>query len=140
MARPPSKQPTDGELEILKVLWEIGPAGLGQVHAAMREIRPVAMTTVATVLKTMQDKGYVARADDPRGHVWSAVATRRETTSGLVGRLVSRVFDGSARRLVAHLIEDGALSDRERAEILDLLRRPGSETPARKPKAKGGDA
>ena len=61
MARPPSKQPTDGELEILKVLWEKGPAGLGQVHAVLAERRDVAITTVATMLKMMLDKGMVAR-------------------------------------------------------------------------------
>ena len=65
------------------------------------------MTTVATMLKTMHTKGLVAREDGPRGYAWSAVATRQATASGLVGKLVSHVFDGSARRLVAHLIEDG---------------------------------
>jgi predicted transcriptional regulator len=139
MARPPSKQPTDGELELLKILWKIGPAGLGQIHAAMQELRPAAMTTVATMLKTMHTKRLVARGDGPRGYAWSAVATRRATASGLVGKLVSHVFDGSARRLVAHLIEEGALDDRERAEILDLLQRPEAGTAAGKPKAKGGN-
>lgn len=142
MARPPSKQPTDGELDFLKILWEIGPAGLGQIHTAMQDLRPVAITTVATMLKTMHAKGLVAREDGPRGYVWSAVATREATASGLIGKLVSHVFDGSARRLVAHLIEDGALDDCERAEIFDLLQRPEAETPARKPKRtrKGGGA
>ena len=51
MARPPSKQPADGELEILKILWETGPAGLGQIHTVLQERRGVATTTVATMLK-----------------------------------------------------------------------------------------
>lgn len=141
MARPSSTQPTDGELEILKILWEIGPAGLGPVHAAMQGLRPLAMTTVATMLKTMQAKGLVTREGEPRAYVWSAVATRRATASGMVGKLVRHVFDGSARRLVAHLIEDGALDDRERAALLDLLQRPETATPAKKAKTpKGGDA
>ena len=59
MARPPSNQPTDAELEILKVLWEQGPAGLGPIHAAIQENRPVALTTIATTLKTMLAKGLV---------------------------------------------------------------------------------
>ena len=61
MARPPSTQPTDAELEILKVLWEQGPAGLGPIHAAIQGRRPVALTTIATTLKTMLAKGLVAR-------------------------------------------------------------------------------
>ncbi|WP_435021789.1 BlaI/MecI/CopY family transcriptional regulator [Tundrisphaera sp. TA3] len=140
MARSPSKQPTDGELEVLKILWKSGPAGLGQIHAAIQELRPAAMTTVATMLKTMHSKGLVAREDGPRGYAWSAVPTERATASGLVGKLVSHLFDGSTRRLVAHLIEDGALDDRERAEILDLLKRTEAGTAPKKPRAKGDDA
>lgn len=55
MARPASAQPTDGELEILNVLWERGPSGLKPVCDGLRQARPVATTTVATMLKLMQD-------------------------------------------------------------------------------------
>ncbi len=122
MARPPSKQPTDGELEILKVLWEKGPAGLGQVHTALAERRGVAITTVATMLKMMLDKEMVERADGPRGYLWKARVSRKAAVSGLLGKLVEHVFDGSARRLVAHLIEEGELDERERAEIMEILK------------------
>lgn len=121
MARPPSSQPTDAELEILKVLWEQGPAGLGLIHAAIQDRRPVALTTIATTLKTMLSKGLVAREDGPRGYLWSAAASRGSTATGLLGKLVQHVFDGSARRLVAHLIEEGGLNDRDRDEIRALL-------------------
>src|SRR5215218_9848620 len=121
MARPPSTQPTDAELEILKVLWERGPAGLGQVHGAIQERRRVALTTIATTLKTMLAKGLVGREDGPRGYVWSASASRGSTATGLLGKVVQHVFDGSARRLVAHLIEEGALDDRDRDEIRAML-------------------
>jgi BlaI family penicillinase repressor len=130
MARPPSAQPTDAELEILKVLWERGPAGLGPVHATIQENRPVALTTIATTLKTMLSKGLVTRQDGPRGYVWSAAASRGSTATGLLGKLVHHVFDGSARRLIAHLIQEGSLDDRDRDEIRALLEAP--------PKAKGG--
>ena len=133
MARPPSTQPTDAELEILKVLWERGPTGLGQIHAEIQEGRQVALTTIATTLKTMLAKGLVMRDDGPRGYMWSAAASRRSTASGLLGKVVQHVFDGSARRLVAHLIQEGALDDRDRDEIRALL-----EAPARKSTAKGG--
>ncbi len=121
MARPPSAQPTDAELEILRVLWEHGSAGLGQVHATINRHRQVALTTIATTLKTMLAKRLVARGDGPRGYVWSAKVSRGSTATGLVGKLVQHLFDGSARRLVAHLIQDGALDDRDRDEIRALL-------------------
>lgn len=138
MARPASKQPTDGELEILKVLWEIGPTGLGKVHAVLQERRGVAMTTVATMLKTMRAKSLVEREDGPRGHLWSAKVSRQSTVSGLIGKLVQHVFDGSARRLVAHLVQDGQLGERERQEILELLRT--QPEPAQKPASPSKEA
>ena len=66
MARTPSTQPTDGELEILNVLWSAGRADLGTIRAALQQKRPVATTTIATMLKLMRDKGLVDRADDLR--------------------------------------------------------------------------
>ncbi|MGP0068919.1 MAG: BlaI/MecI/CopY family transcriptional regulator [Isosphaeraceae bacterium] len=121
MSRPPSSQPTEGELEILKVLWEQGPTSLSQVCASVRKGRPVATTTVATMLKLMQDKGLVDRGEAPRGSVYSARVSREAASTGLVRRLMDLVFDGSARGLVAHMLETGKLSEGDREEIRRLL-------------------
>src|SRR3954468_24358030 len=121
MARPPSRQPTDGEMEILNVLWDRGPSELGAICAALRSERPLATTTVATMLKVMLDKGLVARSEGKRGFVWNARLTRRTAQRGLVSKLLDRAFDGSAGLLVSHLIDEGQLSERERKEILALL-------------------
>jgi BlaI family penicillinase repressor len=137
MARPPSKQPTDGELEILKILWETGPTGLGQIHSVLQERRGVATTTVATMLKMMLAKELVQREDGSRGYLWSARVSRKAAVSGLLGKLVQHVFDGSARRLVAHLIQEGDLDDRERAEILDLLKTQSDKEQKPAPRKKG---
>jgi predicted transcriptional regulator len=80
------------------------------------------MTTVATTLKTMQAKGLVTRDDSAgTGIIWSAGVSRDSAARGLVGRLLDRLFEGSARRLVAHLIESGHLSATDRAELRQLL-------------------
>ena len=121
MARPVSTQPTDGELEILKILWDSGPAGLGQIHSVLHERRGVAITTVATMLKMMLAKELVERGDGPRGYLWKARVSRKVTVSGMIGKLVQHVFDGSARRLVAHLVQEGELDEGERKEIAPLL-------------------
>src|SRR5688572_30321521 len=109
MPRPSSRQPTDGELEILKLLWQAGPSELGRVTAALNEDRKVATTTVATMLKVMLEKGLVVRKQGERGYLWSAKVTREAAESGLTHKLIDRLFDGSASRLVAHLIEQGKL-------------------------------
>jgi BlaI family penicillinase repressor len=121
MARPPSAHPTDAELEILKVLWDAGPSELGQVASALNRERAVATTTVATTLKVMMQKEWVERTQGPRSYLWAPLVGREEATSGLLRKLLDRAFDGSAGRLVARLVEDGALSERDRDEIRRLL-------------------
>jgi len=132
MARPPSVLPTDGEMEILKLLWETGPAELRRIKSALLEQRPVATTTVATMLKVMLDKKLVERREGPRGYLWSARVTRKAAASRLIGKLLDHVFDGSAQRLVAHLVQDGTLSERDRDEIRRLLENPDRSTASRK--------
>ena len=134
MARPPSTQPTDGELEILNVLWDVGPAGLGRVHEALSARRAVAVTTVATILKTMIAKGLVGRDDGPKGFTYAAEVSRETAATGLLGRLLNGVFEGSAKRLVAHLLREGTLGERERRDVIELL----SATPETPAKPKGG--
>lgn len=121
MARPKSEQPTDGELEILSLLWSAGPAELGAIWEGLSDRRAVAKTTVATMLGVMLDKGLVKRRQGERGYLWSAAMTEKRARRGLLKKLVDAAFDGSARKLVAHMIEDGKLSDEERAEIRRML-------------------
>ncbi len=121
MARPPSSQPTDGEMEILKVLWAIGPAELGRIRAMVQNSRPVATTTIATMLKVMLGKKLVKRSNGERAYVWSARVSHARTATDLVRKVLDHVFDGSARRLVAHLLEEKALDGVERDEIRKLL-------------------
>src|SRR5688572_10477658 len=107
MPRPPSDQPTDGELEILQVLWNGGPMSLSAVCEELRRSRDVAATTVATMLRVMSDKNLVKRSGSGRGATWTAAVSQEKTERGMVRRLVDRVFDGAAERLVAHLVEGG---------------------------------
>jgi predicted transcriptional regulator len=121
MARRASQHPTDGELEILRVLWDRGPASLSDVCESLRRERDVATTTVATMLRVMLDKGLVRRKGASRGHQWSAAVTQSATARSMVGKLVDGVFDGSASRLAAHLVEAGKLSDGELTELRKLI-------------------
>ena len=121
MPRPASLHPTDGELEILRVLWAEGPAALSRVCECLRQEREVATTTVATMLRLMQDKGLVKRQGAGRGALWAAAVTHKKAAGGMVRKLVDGVFDGSADRLVAHLVEGGQLSGKQLSEIRQLI-------------------
>jgi BlaI family transcriptional regulator, penicillinase repressor len=121
MARPASQHPTDGELEILRVLWQRGPSSLGDVCDELRCERPVATTTVATMLGVMLEKGLVRRKRAERSYQWSAAVTQTATARSMVGKLVDGIFDGSASRLAAHLVEAGSLSADELKELRQLI-------------------
>jgi len=121
MPRPPSLHPTDGELEILRVLWDRGPSPLGIICEALRRERDVATTTVATMLRVMLEKGLVRRKQATRGQQWSAAVTQAAAAKSMVGKLVDNIFDGSAGRLAAHLVEAGQLTPAELAELRELI-------------------
>jgi len=121
MARPASTHPTDGELEILRVLWDRGPLSLSEVCEALRRERHVATTTVATMLRVMLDKRLVRRKRAARSTQWSAAVTRAAAARSMVGKLLDGIFDGSAQRLVAHLVEGGELSIDELAALRRLI-------------------
>jgi predicted transcriptional regulator len=135
MPRRKTPHPTDVELEILQVLWDRGPSSLGEIRAGLRARRNVATSTVATMLGVMLDKGLVSRTRGRRGnYVWSARISHRTATAGMVGRLIDRLFNGSAQRLAAHLVEEGQLTEcqwQEIAELVDTGAEP-SKRPARK--------
>ena len=128
MARPASVHPTDGELEILRVLWASGPTALSTLCETLRQQREVATTTIATMLKVMSEKGLVKRLGSGRGAQWTAAITQKKTAKKMVGKLVDHVFDGSADLLAAHLIEGGQLSTKQLAELRDLIDQRSNNT------------
>jgi predicted transcriptional regulator len=121
MARKANSQPTDAELEILKILWDKGASSLGDICSAIRTQRPAATTTIATTLGVMHRKGLVKRASGPRGYLWSAALDRGTAASRAIRKLIDRVFDGSAQELVSHLIGTGRLKPRDLDEIQRLM-------------------
>ena len=121
MARSATPHPTDGELEILRVLWIAGPSSLSSICEALRTERDVATTTVATMLRVMLDKNLVKREGAGRGATWSAAVTQKTAARGMVRKLVDGVFEGSAHRLATHLVEGGGLSDKQLAELKQLI-------------------
>ena len=125
MPRPASTLPTERELDILQVLWEAGAAPLSHIAGALHERRGVATTTVATILKIMLDKGLVRRTRDRR---WEATVSQDVTGQGIVSQLLDRVFQGSAQRMVGHILAAGDLSEHDVRELRQLLDEYKSES------------
>jgi|SRR5579884_1752206 len=121
MAKSDQPRPTDAELEILRVLWEHGPATVREVHDRLNKTKPTGYTTVLKLMQIMADKGLVRRNEEQRAHVYSAVALREKTQRQLVGDLLERAFAGSASQLVMQALATKRASAAELAEIREIL-------------------
>lgn len=120
MARRKLPRPTDAELEVLKVLWVLGPSTVRQVHEAMAREKVVALNTVLTFLQIMTDKGLVTRDVSQRPQVYRAVLGERRAQRKLLDDLLERVFGGSVQKLVAAMAAR-EVSQTELAAIRELL-------------------
>jgi predicted transcriptional regulator len=121
MARSASKNPTDGELAILKILWEKGPLRLSVLCENLGGQRKAVPSTVATMLSIMKNKGLVERVSPGKAVVWRAKLTREKAGSGMLQNLTNQLFEGSAQKVVLHLLEGGKLSPKDQEEIRKLL-------------------
>lgn len=117
MPRPKEEQPTAGELEVLKVLWDRGPSTVRDVMDVLNASRPRAYTSVMSLLNVMTDKGLLVRVPQGRAFVYKPKTDRSRTLRRMVGDLVGRAFEGSATQLVAHLLDQTRPTEEELAEI-----------------------
>jgi BlaI family penicillinase repressor len=121
MARHALPEPTVAELEILQLLWESGPATVREVHDQLSRRRPVVYTTVLKLMQIMAEKGLVARDESERAHVYQARLSQEEARRRLVGDLLDRLFQGSAKQLVMQALSSRKATRAELAEIRRLL-------------------
>jgi predicted transcriptional regulator len=121
MNRAELPKPTDAELAILQVLWELGPSTVRQVQDRLETERGTGYTTTLKLMQIMFEKGLVDRDDTNRSHVYSAVVTRQKTQRQMVGQLLDQVFEGSAQQLILQALSAKKSTRSELAEIRKLL-------------------
>jgi BlaI family penicillinase repressor len=114
-------RPTDAELEILTVLWSLGPSTVRQVHEAICRRKPAQYSTVLKFLQIMTEKGLVRRNEKQRAHIYEAARPREWTQQQLAGDLLQRAFSGSAARLMMGALSARRASKEELAEMRKLL-------------------
>ena len=114
-------RPTEAELEILRVLWEQGPATVRQVHEALVGTRETGYTTTLKLMQIMADKGLVTRDESARTHIYEARLSQEHTQRQLLNDLVERAFGGSAAALVLRALSTQKTSDEELQEIRQLI-------------------
>ena len=110
---------TDRELDVMSVLWDVGPATVAEVRERIAD--DLAYTTVLTILRTLEQKGYVSHTEDGRAHRYKPLVKREVAGRTALRRLVDKVFDGSPELLLTQLVSDKNLSDEELRRLRKLL-------------------
>lgn len=120
--RPASATLTPQELELMKIIWQKGPVTVRDVFETLLEQRKIAYTTVMTMMRVLERKGYVKAKREGRAFVYWPARPERQVLRSMVREFVDRVFNGSAKPLLVHLMEDRRLSPKELEELERLIR------------------
>ncbi len=115
-------EPTKSELEILQVLWEIGPSTVRDVNNELLKQKDVNYTTTLKFMQIMTDKGLLQRDESQMKHVYRVAEDEQKTKAHLLDKFVDSMYKGSASKLVMQLIGNKKTSAQELQEIKDLLK------------------
>ena len=123
MARPPAKELTERELEIMHVFWNLGEATAADARERLAEGGlDLAYTTVATLVRILLDKGFLAQQAGDRPFRYRPARSYEEVSRRLLGDLVERVFSGSREQLLVRLLDQKKLTAKERAALEAILK------------------
>ena len=112
----------DLQLRIMKVLWKLGPASVAQVHQQLAGT-PLAYTTVATMLRKMEDRGLLQHQEQGRRFIYEALVSEQEVTRSMADDLVDRLFEGKLTDAVSHLLQSREVSASELDQLEQLIKR-----------------
>ena len=110
---------TDRELDIMSVLWERGPSTVAEVRARLAD--DLAHNTVLTILRILEDKGYVRHEEDGRAHRYHPLVAREAAGESALRRIVDKMFGGSDALLLSHLVRDRKLDRDEIKRLRKML-------------------
>jgi predicted transcriptional regulator len=119
--RKPHPTLTPQELAIMKVVWRKDESTVRDVHDALNEERPVAYTTVMTMMRILEGKGYLTKATNEKAHVYRAAKPSQQVIGGMVRDFLDRVFDGASDALLVHLARDNKLTAKQKKMVRQLI-------------------
>jgi predicted transcriptional regulator len=111
---------------MMSVIWSLGPCTVQQVVEALLPKRELAYSSVSTIVRILEQKGYVTSSRQGRGHLYRACVTKQAYQAQTLGRLLHQVFDDQPALVVQQLLDARELSEEELREIRALLRGKGS--------------
>lgn len=110
---------TERELDVMAILWERGPSTVSEVRERLAD--DLAHNTVQTVLRILEDKGYVGHTDEGRAHRFHARVKREVAGATAASRVVEKLFGGSTERLLTHLVSERSIDPKELRRLRQLL-------------------
>lgn len=116
---------TDREADVMQILWDCGPSVVSEVRAQLRD--ELAYTTVLTVLRTLETKGYIGHTEEGRGHRYFAAIEQQVARKSALAHLTSKLFKGSTELLFAHLVSDRKLDGADIERMRALLAQSDKE-------------
>jgi predicted transcriptional regulator len=119
--RTPHPTLTPQELAIMKVVWSRDKATVRDVYEDMRERRSIAYTTVMTMMRILEEKGYLKKTLVDRAHVYKPAQRRQQVIGAMVRDFLDRVFDGASDSLLVHLAKDNKLTEKQRRIVKQLI-------------------
>jgi predicted transcriptional regulator len=121
MTRQENRRPTEGELGILRVLWNRGPSTVREVFRELAATRESGYTTVLKLMQIMTGKGLLRRDESVRPQVYHVTRPQRHTQKQLLADLLDRAFSGSPGNLVLQALSSKKTTPEERRQIRELL-------------------
>lgn len=112
---------TEGELEIMQVVWDLQSCTVRQVYEKLREQRPIAYTTVMTMMNILEEKGHLKKERKARAYSYQSAQPKNRVISTMVNNFLTKVFDGSAKPLVMNLLKEKKLSEADLKEIAEMI-------------------
>jgi BlaI family transcriptional regulator, penicillinase repressor len=125
--RKPHPTLTPQELAIMKVIWRKDEVTVRDVHDALSEQRPIAYTTIMTLMRILQEKGYLTKVTHEKAHVYRPAKPRQQVIGGMVRDFLDRVFDGASDALLVHLARDNKLTAKQKRIVKQLIDEDGDQ-------------
>ena len=119
--RPKLNTLTPQELEIMKLVWERESATVRDIYEALLEKRKIAYTTVMTMMKILETKGYLKKTRQDRAFLYRPTRPKNQVIGGMLREFIDRVFNGAAEPLVVHLVKDKRLREKDLEKIVRMI-------------------
>jgi BlaI family transcriptional regulator, penicillinase repressor len=119
--RPRHTTLTPQELEIMKLVWQLERASVRDIYEALLEHRKIAYTTVMTMMKILETKGYLKKRRQERAFIYRPTRPKSKVIGGMIREFINRVFNGSAEPLLVHLVKARHIREKDLRSIARMI-------------------